>query len=286
MGFVIRDRIWQLIEKLYIHCYKIDNFINFLETHKIRLPDDIYSDFEIYLFMSTEQNSFTQIMQRVPSYRYISILEQIVFDENIKRTKKDNWNYYGVYIHEWYPELLEKLKQSGFKIDKRNRKIIFQENISERNIDFLICNFNDPLLDYIGKEINEAYNNKNYLAVMLLSRKLIECLIVRVFEVVFRKHDEIGEYNKSNHSLWYDKSKNRINNLDVLLDNLKNNSTNFSEDKDFVEHLCSIIRPLKNEMNKIVHYDYKIPNQDEINKWDIPNLFYKLGKLYRKYCNP
>jgi len=34
--------------------------------------------------MSTEQNQFAQHMQGVPSYRYIPILEKIVFDEKIK----------------------------------------------------------------------------------------------------------------------------------------------------------------------------------------------------------
>ena len=150
--------------------------------------------------------------------------------------------------------------------------------------DFLRYNFNDPFLDYIKKEINETCHNRHYLAVMVLIRKLIECLVVRICEVVFRKYDGKG-YNSQNHSLWFNKTKNRVHDLDVLLENLRTNSAYFHEDKDFVEELCALIKPLKNEINRIVHRDYKIPNYEDVNKWDIPKLLNKLRRLYRKYCN-
>jgi len=70
------------------------------------------------------------------------------------------------------------------------------------------------------------------------------------------------------------------------LENLKANSESFQEDKEFVDEVCILIKPLKNEINKIFHRDYKIPSNDDVNKWDIPGLSNKLGRLYRKYCNP
>jgi len=126
MSFIIDNQIWQLAEKLYIHCYETSGFVDFLEFFKVKLPDDFYSNFEIYSFMSTEQNKFAQYMQRVPSYRYVSILEKIVFDEKIKNTRRDNWNYYGVYIRDWYPELIRQLEQAGLKIDDVSSKLSFQ----------------------------------------------------------------------------------------------------------------------------------------------------------------
>jgi len=52
-------------------------------------------------------------------------------------------------------------------------------------------------LDYIKKEINESYRERLYLAVMILTRKLIECIIHRIFEIVFRERDENGNiYSK------------------------------------------------------------------------------------------
>lgn len=198
MSLIVYNKIWQLTEKLYIHCYGIDGFVSFLESHEVKLPDGFYNNFEIYSFMSTEQNQFAQHMQGVPSYRYIPILEKIVFDEKIKNTKRDNWNYYGIYIRDWYTELIRQLKRRKLNIDNNNSKLTYMGHEIvhvQTGSDFLKYNFNDPFLDYIKKEINETYHNGHYLAVMVLSRKLIECLIKRIFEIVFRKHDERGVYH-------------------------------------------------------------------------------------------
>lgn len=289
MGFVINNQIWQLTEKLYVHCYEPGGFVNFLESQEINLPENFYSDFEIYSFMSSDQNNFASFMQNVPSYRYISLLEKIVFDEKIKNTQRDNWNYYGAYIKNWYPELLKQVKQSGLNIDNANKKMLFKYDTntkSEGNFDFLQCSFNDQFLNYIKKEINESYNSGYFLAVMVLSRKLAECLVLRIFEIVFRKCDENGVYNSDNHSLWFDMNKKRIHDFEKLLDNLRTNSSAFHEDRDLVEEVCSLIKPFKNETNKVVHRDYKIPDKDSVARWEIPVLFDKLGKLFRKYCNP
>lgn len=210
MSLIINNQIWQLTEKLYIHCYDTSGFVDFLESYEVKLPDDFYSNFEIYSFMSTEQNKFVQYMQRVPSYRYIPILEKITFNGKIKNTQRDNWNYYGIYIRHWYPELIKQLKQVGLEIDDTSNKLSFQgsemDTIQDGS-DFLKYNFSDPFLDYIKKEINENHNDRHYLSVMVLSRKLFECLVKRIFEVVFRKYDERGVYNEQNHSLWFNKKK-------------------------------------------------------------------------------
>ena len=289
MSLIVYNKIWQLTEKLYIHCYGIDGFVSFLESHEVKLPDGFYNNFEIYSFMSTEQNQFAQFMQGVPSYRYIPILEKIVFDEKIKNTKRDNWNYYGIYIRNWYPELIRQLKRSKLNIDNNNSKLTYMGHEIvhvQTGSDFLEYNFNDPFLDYIKKEINETSHNGHYLAVMVLSRKLIECLVVRICEVVFPKYNERRVYSNQNHSLWFDIRRNRRHDLDILVENLKENSGSFHEDKDLIVQVCTLIKPLKNEINKVVHQDYKIPNADDIDKWDIPGLLNKLRRLFLKYCNP
>lgn len=289
MALIINNRIWELSEKLYIHCYETSGFVDFLKSNGIDLPDNFYGNFEAYSFMSTEQNNFAQFMQRVPSYRYLAILEKVIFDEKIKNTQRDNWNYYGTYIKKWYPELLDEVKKSNFKLDISQNKIeLLEEEISgvQNSLDFLQYDFNDPFLDYIKKEINESYREGLYLAVMILTRKLIECIIHRVFEIVFRERDENGKYIQQNHQLWYDTTNGRILNLDKLIDNLKANSSAFYDFKDLVEDLCSLIKVFKDEVNKMVHRDYKIPKLEDVEKKDIPGLCNKLRRVYIRFCNP
>ncbi|MBD3227664.1 MAG: hypothetical protein GF329_05705 [Candidatus Lokiarchaeota archaeon] len=289
MGLVFNNKIWQLVERLYIHCYSVDEFINFLKSKEVDIKNNFYSNFDVYVFMSTETTDFARFMQNIPSYRYLSILEAIVFDDKIIATASDNWNYYGKYIKNWYPELIKELKNSNIIIDEQNKKLKSEDGeflASSDSLDFLQYGFNDSFLDYIKKEINESFNSAHYLSVIILSRKLAECIIIRVFEVVFRKNNENGGYCESNHDLWFDKTKNRYQNFDTLLANLKDNSPSFQEDKELVEEICYLIKPFKDEANKIVHYDYKKPNEDYVKQRSIPDIFDKLGKLYKKYCNP
>ncbi len=289
MPLVIKDQTWQLAEKLYIHSYRVEGFIDLLKSHEIVLPDDFYSGFEVYAFMTTVHNEFARFMQKVPSHRYLSLLKDIIFDGNIRNTQRDNWNYLGVQIKTWYPELLKSLEESHLEISMSEQEIIFSEIISRQiqsNPDFLIYDFNDYFLDYIKKEINEAYNEGHYLAVMILSRKLIECVIFRICEVVFNEKDANGTYNRDNHILWFNLSEGRNLGLDKVLDNLKDNSSRFYGYKDLVEEICLLTRPLKNRINKMVHRDYIIPTKEIVDDEDIPGLCNKLRRLYGKYCNP
>lgn len=285
---MFNKKIWRLVEKLYIHCYGVEKFTQFLNSHGVFLPDDFYKSFETYSYMSTEQNRFAQIMQgSVKTKRQLSVLQDIIFNEEIKRTQRDNWNYYNVYIKEWYPDLTKQLSNIGdIEINYSQKKIFYKEdeikNIQEP--DFLVCNFDDPFLDHIKKEIIETYDGGQFVATMIVSRKLIECLILRIFEVVFNKYDKSKQYDKKNHALWYNEKAGRTYDLSVLLKNLKDNASAFHEDEDFIKDICTLINPLRNEMNKITHRDYKIPTKGSVDKWGIPNIFNRLQRLYFKYC--
>jgi len=227
-------------------------------------------------------------MQGVPSYRYLPLLGGMIFDSNIRDTQLDGTDYFGIYVKGWYPQLIDQIQRAGLIIDSSESKIYSDETDSEavNGQDLLVINFSDIFLNHIKKEINECYNNGHYLAVMILSRKLAECLFIRIFEVVFRKHDADGAYNGSNHALWFNVTINRIHDFDTLLQNLKDNAVSFQEDRAIIEEICVLIKPFKNEVNQVVHRDYKVPIKESVDKWDISGIFSKLGKIYRKYCNP
>jgi hypothetical protein len=127
---------------------------------------------------------------------------------------------------------------ANLTIDFDNKEIgDYQTTDLEESCDFLKNQYNDQFLDYIRKEINESYDNQLYLSVMILSRKLLETNIIRIFEVVFPKLNPSSGYEESNHNLWYDKGKRRYHDFEVLIDNLKNNSSKFYEDRDLIEEI-------------------------------------------------
>lgn len=296
MGVKFNQEIWMYAERLYIHCYKEDEFKIFLKKFGIDYDNASYPTIlsstgptratPLWVFMSEPNYDFANFMQTVPTYKYLPILQKIVFDSKIINTRRDGWNYYGEPIRNWHPKIVEILRSAGVGIDKANGKLSINEDEEDfGGPDFLPYDFNDLFLDYIRKEINEVYINGQLLAVIVLSRKLLEALIIRIFEVVFSKMVG-GSYNQSNHDLWYDRNKKRHHGFEILLSNLKSKSVDFHEDREQLEQACDTIGFIRIEANKCVHKDYKIPDENYLKTLKIEMAVVSIRKLYKKYCNP
>jgi len=294
MPLLLNPRVWMLAERLYVHAHEHKGFQELLASLDIE-----YNDFDYergfapyqgkYVFMSEENFTFARFMQLVPSYKYLPLLKRIVFDQDVRSTQNDNWNYYGEAIRKWYPELLDLLKFAGVEVDQTGNQIVYVEPEEPipvtDSLDFVGQPFCDVFLDYIRRELNEAYSQRLYLATMFLARKALEVIIVRVMEVVFPKLVN-KEYSDVNHELWYDKSKGRHQGLGVLIENIKDKSNSFHEDKDLVLEFVMLAKPFKNETNLCVHLDYRVPDEAYIKQWKIPYVLSLAARLFKKYCNP
>jgi hypothetical protein len=290
MALLLNRRVWVLAERLYIHCNSPKDFQDYLKGFDIEYPGIPYADWNVtkveYTFMSDENATFAEFMQRVPTYKYLKVLQPIVFDDCVQDTANDNWNYYGEQIKKWYPALLDLLHLAGITIDPSTRTFRYDEGEQPASTaDFLSTAFNDPFLDHVRKEINEGFDAHRYLTTMILSRKLLECTVLRLFEVVFPKIKN-SQYSETNHSLWFDKRRGRFHGFDVLLDNLRDNAAAFDEDRDLVRDFVSLAKPFKDETNSYVHADYKIPDENALRSWKIPYVCDMVRRLFRKYCNP
>jgi hypothetical protein len=237
----LNKRIWVYVERLHLHCHGIAEFKAFLLGHEIDYDNPAYSQMgsynpDWYRFMSREDYHFANFMQSVPSYRYAKVLGETIFDPKIQETAKDNWNYYGEYIRNWLPVVVDLLKLGNFSVDLSAGELTHSEEEEKaekapESRDFLGYGFQDMFLDYIRKEINEAYDAGLYLSVMFLSRKLLETLMIRVMEVAFPKISA-GSYSAPNHGLWFSTNTNRYLNFDRLIDNLSDNADRFQEDRN------------------------------------------------------
>ena len=292
MGLNINKKVWVIAERLYIRCHSASQFLTFLGENDINYNNNLYQKLnpsnvkDYYCFMSDENYDFASFMELIPTYKYLSILKKIIFDPDIEQTQHDDWNFYGEFIKEWYPSLIELLSLANVKIDTDQKTLTHEEiQYCISSDDFLSQENGDIFLDYIRKEINEANKSNCYLSVMFLARKLLECQIVRILEIVFPKIQN-NEYSESNHNLWYNKQQSRYHSFDILLENLKDNACSFHEDKDLIKELVGFVKPFKNETNKCVHNDYKIPDESYIKQWRIPHTIGMARKLFKKYCNP
>jgi hypothetical protein len=295
MPLILNSRVWVLAERLYVHCHRAGKFLLLLNDFGVNYTEFDYDEvFKTtkgkYTFMSEDNFTFAQFMQLVPSHKYLSLLERIVFDSDVKATTDDNWNYYGEQTKKWYPALLDLLTLAEVEIHEAGHKLIYTSDDQtdapiSAGSDYATQAFGDMFLDYIRKELNRSYAQGLHLATMFLARKLLEASLIRVMETVFPKF--IGkDYSEENHSLWYEKAKGKYQSLGTLLENAKANANVFAEDKPLLNEFITLVKPFKDETNICVHMDYKLPDDFYLKQWRIPYLLGLAAKLFKKYCNP
>lgn len=97
MAIKIPKKIWVYVERLFICQYSAKDFKKLLKEYDIVYNNKIYGKFAttktLYTFMSEENYDFANFMQTVPNYKYLQLLESVVFDSKIIETKDDKWNY-------------------------------------------------------------------------------------------------------------------------------------------------------------------------------------------------
>ncbi len=161
----------------------------------------------------------------------------------------------------WIPISLNSLIQNDFLTDRRDDffKILHsnKEIISGLFIknDSLTNNFYNMLIE----EINLCYHRKAFTAVSILSRKLIENLLIELLKTKFGNQDETSL------GVYYDTENGRHNKYSILLENFWSN---------FNEHFrscCnignrSILSNLKNKMKELKNTQDATAHSVEVRK--------------------
>jgi len=101
--------------------------------------------------------------------------------------------------------------------------------------------------DSLEEEINTAYNNpKLPNAVLMLTRKLIENLAYNLLEYKFGKQGKI--------ELYYSKDHRRAHDFSILLENLKNNKSQYDADQhEMIDKFLEMVKPFKRDADSKVH---------------------------------
>lgn len=133
--------------------------------------------------------------------------------------------------------------------------------------------FGNAFYDNLKREINLVYKFGLYTSAAVLSRKLIENLLI---EVLRKKYPP----NKPrNLNLYYVKKKRRHHDFAILLDNLEKKKSSFGVDVDMVSKFISLAKPFRPATNATAHSIIEESNKDEIVKHKIPQMISLLKTL-------
>ncbi len=114
-------------------------------------------------------------------------------------------------------------------------------------------------------EINKTYNAGCYTAVFILTRKVIENLIIDILKAKFPTKDD-----SKNLELYYDKQRGRYKDFSIILDNLRQKKIFFGPESKAVEQLYNKTVPLKNDANDKAHsWFHLVRNKKEIEDLEV-----------------
>jgi hypothetical protein len=121
------------------------------------------------------------------------------------------------------------------------------------------------------REINRAYAKQCYTCVFVLTRKVLENMIIGVLKAKY----------PTDHALYFDTTKHRNLDFSVVLDNLFQKRHEFDNDrKEAIERLHQKLKPFKNDANDKAHSLYHIvENPNEIDNWNLDTIIALIEKI-------
>jgi len=139
---------------------------------------------------------------------------------------------------------------------------------------FIILNHSDHFYQKLEDEINLCYTYGAYTAVLILSRKLIENLLIDVLR------NKYGNKTKSAREVYYREDKHRFHDFTRLLENLEGKKDDFKVDKDTFEKFISSVEPFRKGANSKTHSIVNlIEKKEELEKFNVQDLASLLMRL-------
>lgn len=129
----------------------------------------------------------------------------------------------------------------------------------------------DHFLQKHIREINRAYAKQCYTCVFVLTRKVLENMIIGILKAKY----------PADCALYFDTTKNRNLDFSVVLDNLFQKRNEFDSDrKEAIERLNQKLKPFKNDANDKVHSLYHIvESPNEVDDWNLDTIIALIEKI-------
>lgn len=140
---------------------------------------------------------------------------------------------------------------------------------------FINVDFNEFFYDKLKEEINFCLNHELFTSVFILSRKLIENLVIDVLRTKFPPSD-------TTINLYFDTRNGRFLDFSILLKNLEEKKEEFSIDKDSIERFLSLVKPFRPRANSNAHSIETLADRKDVERFKIPEMTALLFRIFGK----
>jgi hypothetical protein len=241
----IHPRIWETIVKAYEFVYDekyLSKLLSSLDLSKQYIED-------------SGKNLRTQKIEFLNSLSFedgLKVVKDALDDGDIKKLRYDNWNCSGDFVKTWRPDIISALESSGIIYDEEKKSFSFKGPgdliipvVAKEEL--VKSQFDDIFYNNLKKEINLAYGYGLFTAAFILSRKMIENLVIDVLRLKYPANvsGNLAIY-------WQAKQPNahgRHHDFTILLKNLDEGKDDFVVDKGIVVEflrLVAVFRPISN----------------------------------------
>lgn len=209
----------------------------------------------------------------------LTVIKDILDNEDIKRDQYSNWNVHGDFIKHWRPQLIGYLKDNGIDYNKESRtfSLIGGDPIeiitTKRKIStFLDIEFDDFFYNSLKKEINDTYKFGLFTSTMFLSRKLLENLVIEILRTKYPPN------KPENLRIYWDK---RFHDFSVLIKNIEDRKSDFAPDEPIISEFISLCKPFRPRVNANTHSIVIFSDEEEVLKYKVQKMAALLLKLLK-----
>jgi hypothetical protein len=168
--------------------------------------------------------------------------------------------------------IIYDIETASFHLDN-HKKIKFYPN---RRVDIITSQFNNLFFQELQKEINLTWKLGLFTSTLILSRKLIENLVI---EILRKKYPMSS--GSANLNLYYYEAKGRFHNFSVLLDNLEDNRTDFGPDEKTISKFLTKVKHFKFNADAVAHSIIEFPEERDIYAFNIQELVSLLERILK-----
>ncbi|MGD2248783.1 MAG: hypothetical protein PVF58_10300 [Candidatus Methanofastidiosia archaeon] len=141
---------------------------------------------------------------------------------------------------------------------------------------FITLNHDDFFYQRLEEEINTCYAEGAYTAAFVMSRKLIENLLIEVLR------EKYGHKTKNDVEIYFEINQGRFQDFSKLLENLENRKKDFKIDKNTIEEFFNLVKPFKRAANSKTHSIVHIfEKKEELEEYEVQRLASLLMRLFK-----
>jgi hypothetical protein len=257
---------------------EVNQFIREFNEHAIRLEPKTEEDKEIVKNLHQSLADYKTHLGLVPSKwdidSCIRWIERARGNQIVKYAKDER--------DQFVLEFIEYLNKIGIIYDKSSKKIMNSRNPPSQIFpstrgNLIEIKFDEYFYRNLAEEVNLAYRTGMFTSAIILSRKMIENLVIEILRAKYKRA------RPRNLNLFYDKKNRRFHDFSYLIDKLdiKNKRNDFGPNKQDISKFLSVVKPFRVNANSSTHSIIEYPKQDDVTRLDIQYMVGLLVKVWK-----